>query len=78
MYSTSKKQRVCGTHATELGELVRACLYDGDERIAQLTERFQIDMKITDIDILLSVARDFAATYKLLPETLKGLVADTK
>lgn len=77
-FTSAKKQRVCNIHAQAMSEFVRACLYEDDNRIVKLSVYLEArDVKASDIDLLLGIARDFVATYKLLPHPLKDALADS-
>lgn len=74
-FSNSRKQRICNRYSAELTELIRGHFFGGDDRVNNLiAEMEESDMKISDIDCLVSVAGEFHATYELLPENLKDAI----
>lgn len=85
MFSTSKKSRIVATYPTEYLELVRAHLYGSQERINNLVvfwttvdeETRKSYMKISDVDILVTMAQDYVATQKLLTPSLNNQNLET-
>ena len=66
-FSDHKKQMLVGKYPTEYKELVNAFLYESQERVNNLCNRFEgEEMKIGDLRALVGLAQDFAAGYKLL------------
>ena len=85
MFSTSKKSRIVATYPTEYLELVRAHLYESQERINNLVvnwtavddETRRSYMKISDADTLVTMAQDYVATQKLLTPSLNNQNLET-
>jgi hypothetical protein len=77
-FSSSRKQRIVALYTSQFKELVRAYLYNGDERISFLISYFLnppkaeegevSDPKINkgDLDLMISMAQDFVAIYRLM------------
>ena len=73
-FSTPKKQLIVGKYSTEYRELVRAYMFGSIERANNLCLMYETGdeeqgisaIKVSDLRILLELAQDYAATYKLL------------
>ncbi|MBW4597638.1 MAG: hypothetical protein KME46_33240, partial [Brasilonema angustatum HA4187-MV1] len=74
-FSSPKKQRIAAKYAPQLKELVRAYLHSSpergsDERVKNLMTDFEDkEIKISDVDLLVGLAQDFAAVYELMNYT---------
>lgn len=69
-FSSPKKQRVILLHSVLYRELVRAYLHDGHDRADNLIQQAIYDedepLKVSDADVLIGLAQDFVATYRMM------------
>ena len=67
-FSDSKKQIIVQKYSAEFAELVRCHFYFSQQRINNLITQFEEEdgIKISDLRILVALAQDFVATYRLL------------